>query len=557
MFSELCIGRLGAVLDVVGDVEHLPRAASGDRRDVVLDPLVDRHPVELLPARREEVVVRRVARGGDVRVDLLPDPLDVVVICVNVYGLPKKLPTSSVPFVSRLHEVVERETELLRELLDRDVVRVDQLAAVLVDLPIGEVAAASPAAAADPVGAFVAPAPRTPPAAVGRRPSDRRGPHRRRRSGSRRATVPRPDGRTRRAAKRPRARTLPRRAAAVSSCDLPRRRSSRPPLQRRSPAVCVPSLPLPEVVFDLARRCCRFSPLRASRNGQASTAEQRHEHQIAGQHDAGVTEVQCVVEVALRKPHLGQEERRGQEARRGQARAGRGRAARAARARSGTAGRAPSRRRRTRRCTRPRSAAALARRRPARECDPQRDQSTSTCSAPNSDTECVVPDDVLRPVGRDDPRLREGRQERGAEALDLQRAGCLPADAVPEASGRDDRERQRDGEQHRRPGERSPRRGRARIDHDERERHEHERPHLRRNAAPRSAQPARCRPRTSSASDAVARRVGQRSKRDRISEPTSSGAERRRRSAAAGRTERRPRRAATPQSAISQANAAA
>ena len=77
------------------------------------------------------------------------------VICANVYGLPKKLPSCSVPFVSAWNEVVERQPELLRELLDRDVVRVDQLAAVLVDLPVGEVAAAGPAASADPVRSLV------------------------------------------------------------------------------------------------------------------------------------------------------------------------------------------------------------------------------------------------------------------------------------------------------------------------------------------------------------------------------------------------------------------
>ena len=42
-------------------------------------------------------------------------------------------------------------------------------------------------------------------------------------------------------------------------------------------------------------------------------------------------------------------------------------------------------------------------------------------------------------------------------------------------------------------------------------------------AAPSSAQPERCRPRTSSTSDAVASSAGQRSKRERISEPTSNG----------------------------------
>ena len=89
MFSELCTVA-SAPYHVVGDVEHLRPAASVPAGDVVLDPLVERHLVELAAARRIRVVVRRVARGRDVRVDLLPDRLQVVVICPNVYGWPKK-----------------------------------------------------------------------------------------------------------------------------------------------------------------------------------------------------------------------------------------------------------------------------------------------------------------------------------------------------------------------------------------------------------------------------------------------------------------------------------
>ena len=49
-----------------------------------------------------------------------------------------------------LYEVVEVEAELLRELLHRDVTVVDQLAAVLEDLPVGEDPAARETAAAEP-----------------------------------------------------------------------------------------------------------------------------------------------------------------------------------------------------------------------------------------------------------------------------------------------------------------------------------------------------------------------------------------------------------------------
>src|SRR5581483_9368658 len=50
----------------------------------------------------------------------------------------------------RLREVVEVESELLRELLHLRVVVVDQLAAVLVQLAVGKVAATAPAPSADP-----------------------------------------------------------------------------------------------------------------------------------------------------------------------------------------------------------------------------------------------------------------------------------------------------------------------------------------------------------------------------------------------------------------------
>ena len=48
-----------------------------------------------------------------------------------------------------LDEVVEVEAELLRELLHRDVTVVDQLAAVLEDLPVGEDPAARETTAAE------------------------------------------------------------------------------------------------------------------------------------------------------------------------------------------------------------------------------------------------------------------------------------------------------------------------------------------------------------------------------------------------------------------------
>ena len=49
-----------------------------------------------------------------------------------------------------LHEVVEVEAELLRELLHGDMTVVDQLAAVLEDLPVGEDSTARETTAAEP-----------------------------------------------------------------------------------------------------------------------------------------------------------------------------------------------------------------------------------------------------------------------------------------------------------------------------------------------------------------------------------------------------------------------
>ena len=59
------------------------------------------------------------------------------------------------PFASAGQQVVELQPELGRELADRRVALVDQLAAVLGDLAVGERAAERPAAAADPVRGLV------------------------------------------------------------------------------------------------------------------------------------------------------------------------------------------------------------------------------------------------------------------------------------------------------------------------------------------------------------------------------------------------------------------
>ena len=87
--------------------------------------------------------------------DLLPDRLQVVGHLRERVRLAEEVPELLGALGLRLQQVVERQPELLRELLDRDVVGVDQLAAALVDLAVGEVAAAGPAASADAVRALV------------------------------------------------------------------------------------------------------------------------------------------------------------------------------------------------------------------------------------------------------------------------------------------------------------------------------------------------------------------------------------------------------------------
>src|SRR3954470_7843843 len=82
--------------------------------------------------------------------DLLPDPLQVVGHLRERVRLAEEVPELLRAVRLGGVEVVEREAELLRELLDLDVVVVDQLAAVLVDLAVGEITAPGVAATADP-----------------------------------------------------------------------------------------------------------------------------------------------------------------------------------------------------------------------------------------------------------------------------------------------------------------------------------------------------------------------------------------------------------------------
>src|SRR4029079_15629391 len=125
---------LGAVLDVVGDVEHSPEVRRlAALRDGLIEPVKDRHVVELPAPLRVEVPERGVARCRKVLVHLLVDAVQVVdELCVRALAAvdPEEV---FCPLWLRLQQVVESGTELLRELPDRAMRLVDQLASVLAD----------------------------------------------------------------------------------------------------------------------------------------------------------------------------------------------------------------------------------------------------------------------------------------------------------------------------------------------------------------------------------------------------------------------------------------
>ena len=142
---------LRAVLDRVGDVEQLTQPRGRTTGHVRRDPVADRHPVQLQTARRVAGVEGRVARSRHVRVQLLPDGLDVA----GGLGVGVERTVEPVDRLGagrlRRQQVVQREPEGLRELPDGGVPLVDQLTAVLGDLTLVEVPGDRPAAATDAV----------------------------------------------------------------------------------------------------------------------------------------------------------------------------------------------------------------------------------------------------------------------------------------------------------------------------------------------------------------------------------------------------------------------
>ncbi len=147
--------RLGAVLDVVRDVEELCELRVAPAGDRLVEVLRDRRVVELEPALREAVVERRVAGGLRVVAPDLRRALDVG-------GRLREAVALAVEPRRQLHarrlgrvDVVELEVELAHEPPDLAVARVDELAAALADLPVVEDAANRPAAPADAIRCLV------------------------------------------------------------------------------------------------------------------------------------------------------------------------------------------------------------------------------------------------------------------------------------------------------------------------------------------------------------------------------------------------------------------
>src|SRR5262249_7411720 len=138
-----------AVLDGVSNVEQLAERGGHSARYSHVNPVDDRHLVELRAARCVVVVERGITCLGQVAVQRLPDLFQVVhSLLVGIRAAIKvEKQLGTVRFGGE--EIVERQTELLCELPDSRVTLVDQLAAMLGDLSFGEITAPCPAASTE------------------------------------------------------------------------------------------------------------------------------------------------------------------------------------------------------------------------------------------------------------------------------------------------------------------------------------------------------------------------------------------------------------------------
>ena len=123
--------RLRAVLLVVRVVQERAERGAVATWDVVLDPVVDRHPVEEPAGVREVVVERRIARLLHLVLQDLMDGLEVLVRLVLGVHRAEHVVRVFAAVRLRAEQVDGAEAEALRELEDRLVIRVDQLTAEL------------------------------------------------------------------------------------------------------------------------------------------------------------------------------------------------------------------------------------------------------------------------------------------------------------------------------------------------------------------------------------------------------------------------------------------
>ena len=132
------VGDVRAELGVVGDVEEPPEVGVEPSRDVVREPLGDRDVIELDAARLVVVVERGVTGLRQIQFQLRIDGAEVGDrLADRVAGAVEVEDVAGPRLLSGYH-VGEGEAELSHQAAHRDVVAVDQLAAVLGDLTVGE-----------------------------------------------------------------------------------------------------------------------------------------------------------------------------------------------------------------------------------------------------------------------------------------------------------------------------------------------------------------------------------------------------------------------------------
>ncbi len=148
------VGRVGPVFDRVGDVEQ-----GADRRfaaawDAAVDPLGDRHLIELLPFGRELVVSGRFAGGFEILGDRLLNAAPPVLVSL-LHGVVAAEQLVGVAQARISGEVVERQAEASGEADDRLVIGVDQLSAPFAHLIVRPYRRGREHPPADPVRGFI------------------------------------------------------------------------------------------------------------------------------------------------------------------------------------------------------------------------------------------------------------------------------------------------------------------------------------------------------------------------------------------------------------------